>query len=652
MALIGIFLNEKIKEVKAQPKGNILYVGGKGPHNYTTIQHAIDDASDNYTIFVYAGIYQEHITVTTAITIIGESNRDTIIDGLYNETALTTMRNGVVIENLRFRYAGGKPDDALLNCTDNDLTVQNCIFEHARHGILLSKTSAAAIHNCTFYHTAIGVRAKQSSHALLTGCTFTKNGIGILSTASHSLNIKKIYGELNGVTIMAENCEDIHIAECRLSNGNENQVNLYAERTTNISVKNCTVYHSGRGMRFAECTLASINNSRIYDSKIGIEVSETQHICIENSWIYENDVGIYLRLSENVVIAHNAVYDNYVANLAAEESSGNARHNWWGSPLEGVTTVHAKGGRLPTFPRLTEKPPEPTDSSVITRRDIPEEPEQPITILQNNNDTDGDGTPDWWENKYGYDPMDWNNHTSLDPDHDGLNNIEEYLTNQWESHPFKKDLFIEIDIMDSSYGIAKKKIDSMRERFASHDIILHIDDGNMNGGQIIEKREYVNYATLIDVYWKYFLQEDPTNWRKGVFHYVLLSDSLFKTAPGFVFIGWDEADAFALSISYYKEEIPQIFRSHVLATVFMHELGHTLGLFHDVYPAIDNESSIIPFAIPLIKGQLIYRNYRSCMNYQYAWQVLDYSDGTRGRGDFDDWDHVDLTFFQNSHWGH
>jgi hypothetical protein len=118
-----------------------------------------------------------------------------------------------------------------------------------------------------------------------------------------------------------------------------------------------------------------------------------------------------------------------------------------------------------------------------------------------------------------------------------------------------------------------------------------------------------------------------------------------------VFIGWDEADGFALNIGYYEQEIPQLVRPHVLATVFMHELGHTLGLFHDVYPGIDNESHIIPFPTPFIKGQLTHYRYLSCMSYQYAWQVLNYSDGSRGKGDFNDWGNLDLTFFQNSHWG-
>ena len=29
--------------------------------------------------------------------------------------------------------------------------------------------------------------------------------------------------------------------------------------------------------------------------------------------------------------------------------------------------------------------------------------------------------------------------------------------------------------------------------------------------------------------------------------------------------------------------------------------------------------------------------------------ILDFSDGTRGSGDFDDWSHMDFSFFKNTH---
>src|SRR4030042_4312728 len=61
--------------------GDILYVGGTGPHNYSRIQDAIDNASTGDTLFVYANSspYYENIIIEKEhIKLIGEDKYSTI----------------------------------------------------------------------------------------------------------------------------------------------------------------------------------------------------------------------------------------------------------------------------------------------------------------------------------------------------------------------------------------------------------------------------------------------------------------------------------------------------------------------------------------------------------------------------------------------
>ncbi|MBE3136035.1 MAG: hypothetical protein IMZ43_01355 [Thermoplasmata archaeon] len=48
------------KPSQSTSRGNWLYVGGSGPGNYSTIQDAIDNASDSDTVYIYNGTLDLH----------------------------------------------------------------------------------------------------------------------------------------------------------------------------------------------------------------------------------------------------------------------------------------------------------------------------------------------------------------------------------------------------------------------------------------------------------------------------------------------------------------------------------------------------------------------------------------------------------------
>ena len=58
-----------------------IYVDDDGNADYTRIQDAIDNASDEDTVYVFNGKYYENVVVNESIKLTGEDRNSTIIDG-------------------------------------------------------------------------------------------------------------------------------------------------------------------------------------------------------------------------------------------------------------------------------------------------------------------------------------------------------------------------------------------------------------------------------------------------------------------------------------------------------------------------------------------------------------------------------------------
>jgi len=265
-------------------------------------------------------------------------------------------------------------------------------------------------------------------------------------------------------------------------------------------------------------------------------------------------------------------------------------------------------------------------------------------------DTDDDGCPIEWEHKWGYNPKVFDDHNTTDTDLDGLDNIEEYLTSQWDSDPYRKDLFLELDQMeDGPNGEQNTVPDPSKEMLKTgydyRNIMFHLDDGWMGGGELIPFEEMVYAPGEQDIYREYFLHNDTDNWRQGVFHYGLMVYDHFPI-KGFAFSGGNNwrTNSFLMSSSHLakKEKHLNKEKNTIYAGVIMHEIGHSLGIYSGNPPGCDNQRGRMPLQLQW----WLYGNYKSCMNYRYVYKLVDYSDGSHGFLDFDDWSYIDFTLFQ------
>ncbi|UCD13579.1 MAG: right-handed parallel beta-helix repeat-containing protein, partial [Thermoplasmatales archaeon] len=161
--------------------GKTLYVGGSGPGNYSTIQDAIDDATDGDTVFVFdnSSPYYEHVIVNKSINLIGENRDTTVIDGNRNGTAVQITADwiglsGFTIQNTSGGFPGGFQCGINLGSNYNIITgniISNCRFFPIR---LLNSNSNNITGNI-ISNNGCGMNIDGSSSNTITGNTISSN---------------------------------------------------------------------------------------------------------------------------------------------------------------------------------------------------------------------------------------------------------------------------------------------------------------------------------------------------------------------------------------------------------------------------------------------------------------------------------------------
>jgi len=624
-------------------KSKTIFVGKNS--NLTNISDALKIARDGDRIIVFPGRYHEHLLINKSVKIIGEG--EVIIDGDFNSTVIKITADKVYLENLQITNSGGGKKDVLLKIFSKHNIIARCRFYNSRIGVLLQSDHNTIV-NCTFGRDAIAIKLRKSEENNISSSSFRNCGIGVYLNNSHKNVLRELFFIFDGISILFEKSNQNFLINATVVYGNENQGGVCLDKSNYNRLINILFYGNGFCIRSHKSNYNLIENINFTSNKQALDLIKSQANEIIRCKFSKNNLGLYSDNSYNNVVHSSNFFRQKSYAILAKNSILDARFNYWNQKFR--PKIVGKGEKILNalslikfFPWLLNPYPLSPSKPDFTLPEIPSWRRK----WSIGNDSDMDGCSDEWERRWGYDPFSKDNHSLLDPDIDGLPNTDEEIAEKWGANPFKKDIFIEIDWMDRSYklkDIYKKKL---KELFEKHNITLHLDDGTLGGGEKIKKKEEITYPDLVDIYWDYFLHGNPNNPRKYIFRYVLLCPNMpANLAGGFCFVGWNTIDSFAIAVDFNRKSLPRNWADYVTATVLLHELGHTLGLFYYKFEGIDNYTCQY-----LLPGVWKFRNYKSCMNYAYTWFLLDYSNGGHGKNDFNDWNNIDLGFFRRETWG-
>ena len=227
---------------------SIIYVDIDGEGNFSSIQKAIDHAEFGDIIFVRNGIYYENIVFDKSISLIGENNSNTIIDGRLAGNVIKINSNNVLIQNFTIQNSGTYFPNSGINITSNHNTIEYNVLKNNFYGMTLYNSLNNTIQNNII---------KENDHC------------GIYSSNS-SLNMI-----FNNIII----------------NHNFNGIGLY-DKSNNNFIKNNDLMNNGYcGINIKISSMNEIMMNNISNNYIGIKNSSTDNIIVKNN-ISNNNIDI------------------------------------------------------------------------------------------------------------------------------------------------------------------------------------------------------------------------------------------------------------------------------------------------------------------------------------------------------------------------
>jgi len=298
---------EKKSAMLTNYDGNTLYVGGDGPGNYTTIGEAIDDADNGDTVFVYNGIYYEHLKVKKSINLIGENKVTTIVDGSSYGYVIDITADNVSVEGFTITNSGSGVNTGgiIIFYSDNNIIKNNIMSSNNDEGIsLFGSNYNIVINNRIINNVGMGLYGSGDNNI------FASNNVS--QNGRDGMRFKGINNSILNNTISSNSHYGV------LFDGNPTRFNIIA-RNHIVNNGGPGIYFGGFGIWFGNNN--TIRENVIESNSIGIKSFETKDNHIYYNNLIDNNLSV---LDEG-----NNIWDN------GYPSGGNYWSNF-DEPIEGA----------------------------------------------------------------------------------------------------------------------------------------------------------------------------------------------------------------------------------------------------------------------------------------------------------------------------
>jgi parallel beta-helix repeat protein len=281
------------------------------PDNYSTINAALQNASDGDTVFVRKGTYNERFVIDKAISLKGEDRDTTIINGNNSGTVVLIRHDNVEVSDLTIMYsdAPNHPYSQWMWSTRligiHLLSVKSCNIHGNKvmdcgAGIWLYDSPQNIINGNYLYRNDYGERIEISSNNVFEGNTLTGNWAGMRFISSGNNKLRNNTMNFNTENFAILGAEPCYINDVDISNTVDGKPIYYWIGLSHQSIPSdagCVVLVNCVG-----CTVEGLSLAKNLD---GIVLVTCMNSNVANNTILQTNGGI---------TTHGCINDRIIGN--------------------------------------------------------------------------------------------------------------------------------------------------------------------------------------------------------------------------------------------------------------------------------------------------------------------------------------------------
>ncbi len=308
------------------------------PDHYSTIQAAVNAASAGDSIFVRAGTYPEHVTISKTLTLTGENRSTTIVDGSASGTVFYVNASNVVISGFTVQNAvRGIHYYQANNGRISDVLVTG----GSESGIFLQQSNYDQVENSTITASGMGINLGDwgSQHTTIQQVNVHSNTVNGITgySGSHYTTISdsSIHDNPRGVQIGWSQYWSIEDSDIYA-----NTTGIYLDTVDSLTVRNSKFHSGAEGIRFTGnyANNSLIEGNRFYQNTLaGLNFNNDAHNnTIRSNDFYDNTDGILIADAPTRPSNSNTFYQNiFINNTVNAQINLLTSNNTWDNGYPG-----------------------------------------------------------------------------------------------------------------------------------------------------------------------------------------------------------------------------------------------------------------------------------------------------------------------------